>query len=84
MDWTLGFFIPQRRRQTAVNLAPGRPLRLTGGRGRQVACEGGCVWITAPGEVDDVFLHAGQCWTVPVNGLVLIEAEGSAVVRLDC
>jgi hypothetical protein len=49
-----------------------------------VACERGCVWITAPGEPDDIFLHAGQRWTIPANGLVLVEAEGSAVVRLDC
>jgi len=65
-------------------LLPGRPLRLTRARGRQVACERGCVWITAPGSIDDVFLHAGQRWTIPADGLVLVEAEGSAVVRLGC
>jgi hypothetical protein len=65
-------------------LVSGRPLRLTWSRGRQVACERGCVWITAPGEASDIFLHAGQRWTIPANGLVLVEAEGSAVVTLDC
>lgn len=84
MDWTLGFLLPPRPRLDCVALAPGRPLRLRRARGRQVACERGCVWITVPGEPDDIFLHAGQRWTVPANGLVLVEAEGSAVVRLDC
>jgi hypothetical protein len=59
MDWTLGFFIPQRSQQAMLSLEPGRPLRLSRARGRVVLCECGCVWITAPGEVDDVFLHAG-------------------------
>jgi len=84
MDWTLGFFIPQRRQQAMPSLEPGRPLRLSHARGRVVVCERGCVWITAPGVSSDIFLHAGQRWTVPVDGLVLVEAEVSAAVRLDC
>lgn len=84
MDWTLGslfHFAPDRRHETLV---PGHPLRLVRARGRQVSCERGCVWITAPGEPDDVFLHPGQTWTVPSSGLVLIEAEANAVVTLGC
>jgi hypothetical protein len=84
MDWTLISLIQFRPRQATVALAPGRPLRLRRSRGRRVACERGCVWITAPGEASDIFLHAGQHWTIPANGLVLVEAEGSAVVTLDC
>jgi hypothetical protein len=84
MDWTLGLLIPRRTRIEPLALQPGQPLRLGRARGRRVVCERGCVWITAPGEPDDIFLHAGQHWTIPANGLVLVEAEGSAVVRLDC
>jgi hypothetical protein len=84
MDWTLGtifHFASTRRQETLV---PGLPLRLTHARGRQVTCERGCVWITAPGEPDDIFLHPGQTWMIPANGLVLVEAEASAVVTLGC
>lgn len=84
MDWTLATFLrigPTRRQET---LEPGLPLRLIRARGREVTCERGCVWITAPGELDDVFLFPGQAWTIPANGLVLIEAEANAVVTLGC
>lgn len=84
MDWTLETlfrFAPPLRQET---LAPGRPLRLSRARGHQITCERGCVWITVPGELNDVFLHAGQAWTIPANGLVLIEAEAAAVVTLGC
>ena len=84
MDWTLGLLIQLRPKPDSVPLAPGRPLRLRHARGRRVFCERGCVWITAPGVASDIFLHAGQRWTIPANGLVLIEAEGSALVTLDC
>jgi hypothetical protein len=84
MDWTIGSLLHSRPRANSVALAPGRPLRLKRARGRQLACERGCVWITAPGETSDIFLQAGQHWTISANGLVLVEAEGSAVVRLDC
>lgn len=65
-------------------LTPGRPLRLTWARGRRISCERGCVWITAPGVTSDIFLHAGEHWTIPANGLILVEAEGNAVVTLGC
>lgn len=84
MDWTLGSLIFPRLRRDQVALESGQPLRLKWARGRRVACERGCVWITAPGVASDIFLHAGQRWTIPANGLVLVEAEGSAVVTLDC
>jgi len=84
MDWTLDFLLPRRTRRETLTLNPGEPLRLTRARGREIACESGWVWITAPGEPSDIFLHAGQRWKVPVNGLVLVEAEDSARVSLRC
>jgi hypothetical protein len=84
MDWTLGALLPHRSRPANHTLAEGAPLRLTRARSRVVICQHGCVWITAPGQRDDIFLHAGQRWVVPVDGLVLVEAQGSAAVTLDC
>jgi hypothetical protein len=84
MDWTLGTLFhaaPPRHQETLVQ---GYPLRLARARGRRVTCERGCVWITAPGQLDDVFLYPGQTWIVPANGLVLVEAEANAVVTLGC
>ena len=63
-------------------LVPGEPLRLRRSRGRKVVCQRGCVWITAPGQPDDIFLHAGDSWQVPCGGLVLIESDSNAVVTL--
>ena len=65
-------------------LHAGRPLRLTGFHGHIVRCLSGCVWITAPGKHDDIFLQTGQCWIIPTDGLVLIEAERCASVAVDC
>lgn len=73
-----------RRRRDQLALVSGQLLRLRWTRGQRVTCERGCVWITAPGEANDIFLQAGQRWTIPANGLVLVEAEGSAVVTLGC
>lgn len=84
MDWTLGSLIFPRLRPEPMALTPGRPLRLTWARGRRISCERGCVWITAPGVTSDIFLHAGEQWTIPANGLILVEAEGNAVVTLGC
>lgn len=84
MDWTLGKFLHFAPRRHQETLVPGHPLRLARARGRQVSCERGCVWITAPGVPEDVFLHPGQTWTIPSNGLVLLEADAHAVVTLGC
>jgi hypothetical protein len=84
MDWTLGALFNPRPRQEKLLLPAGRPLRLTRARGWRLVCERGCVWITAPGVPDDIYLLAGERWSVPVDGLVLVEAEGEAVVALDC
>ena len=84
MDWTLGTLLRAPAPRTKeVALAPKHVLRVTAARGRHVTCRLGCVWITVPGESNDIFLFAGQTWEIPGPGLVLVEAEGSAVVTLD-
>jgi hypothetical protein len=63
-------------------LRANHPLRLTGGRGRRVACASGRVWITAPGMREDLFLQPGESWTAATDALVLVEALGEATVFL--
>lgn len=66
----------------AARLESAAPLRLRGARGQRVRVDAGCVWITVEGLADDVFLHAGEMFRIPGDGLTLIEALGSAGVSL--
>jgi len=55
-------------------------LRLEEACGKRIACTDGLLWITVAGEYDDIFLHAGQCYDIPAQGLVLVESlENSRV-----
>jgi hypothetical protein len=65
-----------------ILLRQGRPLRLAGARGRRILCTGGCAWITAPRLLEDVVLRAGETWLVSSDGGVLVEAVGSATIRM--
>lgn len=58
------------------------PLRLAGALGRRLVCVAGCVWVTAPGVREDIFLYPGDAWRIASDGKVLIEAFGSATVTL--
>jgi len=79
------------RTELAVDAAAGlecllrgnRPLRLARARGRRIRCTAGCAWITAPGMVDDVFLRDGEDWRIDTDGLVLVEAIGSAAIAIQ-
>jgi hypothetical protein len=85
MDWTLGTLLRAPAPRTKeVALEPKHVLRVAAARGGHVTCRLGCVWITAPGELNDIFLFAGQTWEIPGPGLVLVEAEGRAIVTLGC
>jgi len=63
-------------------LRENHPLRLTRARGQRLLCTSGCAWITAPGVVEDIYLRPGETWPIPSQGLVLVEAVGSATVVL--
>ena len=56
-----------------VELPRGRLLSLRGARGSRLRVCAGMVWITAEDCEDDVFLAAGDCYTVACDGLVLVE-----------
>lgn len=66
-----------------LSLSAGRPLRLTGARDRHIVVVAGTVWITACGLADDVFLDAGGRFRITTHQLVLVEAIGSAKIRIE-
>ena len=65
-------------------LHPDRPLRLDAARHVELHVETGIVWITSDFAAGDLFLAAGECYRVPREGRVLVEAlRGTAGVRLE-
>jgi hypothetical protein len=83
----LRLFQPTRARVDAEAgleclLRENRPLRLARARGKRIRCTDGCAWITAPGMLADVFLLSGETWELDTDGLVLIEAVGSAAILI--
>lgn len=64
-------------------LQENRPLRLRRARGLRVRCTAGCLWITAVGMREDIFLSAGDSWTLDSHRLVLVESLGAGRARLE-
>ena len=58
------------------------PLRLEHASAGLIECLEGRAWITAYAEFDDTVLEAGQRYTIPNDGLVLVEAVGSGRIRV--
>lgn len=59
-----------------------RPLRLEHASAGVIECLEGRAWITAYAQFNDTVLQAGQCYTIPNDGLVLVEAVGSGRIRV--
>ena len=57
-------------------------LRLRGARGTAIEGVGGRVWITEDGRQGDCFLGSGGRYLVGGDGLVLVEANDDADLRL--
>jgi hypothetical protein len=68
--------------QAEYRLTENHPLRIAHAAGRRIECLDGTAWITAYGEHTDFMLRQGQSFTVPNDGLMLIDAVGSGVVRV--
>lgn len=66
----------------AMSLPAGQFLRLRKGSGCRIVCMAGVMLVTVSGVVEDIDLHASDGYTVPNDGLVLIEAVGAAVLTL--
>lgn len=66
-----------------VCLQENQPIRLLDACGIQIICTSGTIWITVTGLADDIFLTAGQCYTVCQNQLTLVESIGFGRIRLS-
>ncbi len=58
------------------------PLRLEHASAGVIECLEGRAWITAYAEFHDTVLQPGQRYTIPNDGLVLVEAVGSGRIRI--
>ena len=64
-------------------LSENAPIRLNNARGVSIQCTAGTIWITLSGEAGDIFLQAGERWSIKSNGLALIESIGTGCIRLE-
>ena len=67
---------------TEHDLHSNRPLRLEHVSAHVIECVAGRAWITAYARFNDTVLQAGQRYTIPNDGLVLVEAVGSGRIRV--
>ncbi len=58
------------------------PLRLEHASAGVIECLEGRAWITAYAQFHDTVLQPGQRYTIPNDGLVLVEAVGSGRIRI--
>ncbi len=59
-------------------------LRIVDGRGRSLAVFRGLLWVTQDGDRRDIFLRAGQTFTIDQPGTTIVEAlEDSSLLVLD-
>jgi DUF2917 family protein len=65
-----------------IALEAGEMLRLESGRGIEVQCEFGRVWITEESDSRDLWLDAGERVRLAGRGLALLEAQNASRVRL--
>lgn len=59
-------------RVARFRLKAGDVIRLTEGR----------MWLTLQGSQDDIWLRAGDSWTLPANGTIFLSAEPIAVFQM--
>lgn len=59
-------------RVALFRLKAGCVIRVTQGR----------LWLTLQGQSDDIWLHTGERWTVPVNGVLWLSAEPRAEFKM--
>ena len=74
--------IAVRQGQAEYRLSENHPLRIAHAAGRRIESLDGTAWITAYGEPTDFILRQGQSFVIPNDGLMLIDAAGSGVVRV--
>ena len=67
----------------SLALARGELVRLDAGRGVDVSCESGRIWITQERDPRDLWLSAGESVHLSGDGLALLEADRHAHVRIE-
>jgi hypothetical protein len=66
-----------------LRLADGQVARLQRAAGTRLEARDGHLWITLDGDLDDRVLDAGDAWTVPNAGDVIVSAfRGDAILVL--
>jgi Protein of unknown function (DUF2917) len=69
---------------TPVHLAARGVLDIRDGKGIEVRCLCGTVWITQAGDREDIVLHGGQFFVLERQGLALVTALlGPAMVVIE-
>jgi hypothetical protein len=69
---------------TPVHLATREVLDIRDGKGIEVRCLCGTVWITQAGDREDIVLHGGEFFVLDRQGLALVTALlGPAMVVIE-
>lgn len=68
-------------KNSEIHVRKNKPLGLR--RAMIIRCTAGTVWITSPGESQDIFLSTGQSHHCQGNGLMLIEGVSEGWIRLE-
>jgi len=58
-------------------------LNLRAPKGSTIECDGGLVWVTQEGELDDHWLPAGESLVLKRSGRVVIEAAQASRITLQ-
>jgi hypothetical protein len=74
---------PQAAPIAPVTLAAGQALRLQAQAGQVLTVRSGRVWATLSGWSEDRWLDAGQSWTLPTGGRLVLEGSGAAACHVD-
>lgn len=67
----------------SLQLPRGGTLRLTAARGAQVRAISGRLWLTEENLPDDIFIGAGQHYTLRTDALTIVEADHPSVLELS-
>jgi hypothetical protein len=68
--------------QSTVRLERDQLIAVRDGKGAQVTCETGALWITQEHAEQDIVLEAGRSLVIEQRGLTLVMALGAASVRV--
>lgn len=60
--------------QNGLCLKRNQVVKVRGGLGHSIVCDGGSVWVTQEGDPRDVILNAGEAFKLERKGLALVLA----------